>query len=361
MVSSNRFNQHLRQNIPFRENYTYESEFPDIKPPVTTTTHTKFGECLVIAGTESLYPLEVRTTANANPTAVGTLLASIPINPQLLTGTRLSKIAENYTFWYPKELVVEYVPLGSALDRGSLISVPTLDPSDTFLISTTDPNSVVRRALSYERSVSFNIYDKPQFLLPPSEEDDLFYITPGQNARQEISHVWNCIAQTSYSPVASETTRVLGWFKLHYVIELYTPRLLQSVTLPEISENSTVSTLTLHGTVTTGDLVVINEDYCTNSLQNGYPTYPIWQLSIASYVPDTDPSIWRVGDTVIEVGSNMTFYLRHVPDNVSPSTMLVYSNLSDCINNTNPFVWDYSQSSTGIDIIWTSVALNVVV
>lgn len=358
-LTSGLFNKRINQSIPVRDNYTYESEFPDIKPPITTVSSTKHGECLVVAGTESLFPVQVLTTAHSNPTLEGTVLASIPINPQLLSGTRLNKLSENYTYWYPKELVIEYVPLGSALDRGSIISVPTLDPEDTFYSG--DPDSVIRRALSYERSVSFNIYDKPQFLLPPTESDDLFYITPGQNARQEISHVWHAIAQTTYNPFASETSRLLGWFKLHYVIELYDPRLLDTVLMPDITQAGVVvARLTLHGAVTTaGALVLFNNDYVTDSLANGgIPSRMIWQLKTQSYINTTDTAVIAFGDHTVNLETpHQTFYLR-VQD-TDPSYCLLFSNLSDCFNNTNPASWTVNQVAVSVTVSWVSTALQV--
>lgn len=360
-VSTSTFNNHLTTEIPLRENYTYEGEFPDIKPPITTTSSTRHGECLVIAGSESLFPLIVQTTSSSNPTLPGGLLALIPINPQLLSGTRLNKLAENYTFWYPKELVVEYVPLGSALDRGSIISVPTLDPEDTF--STGDPNSIIRRALSYERSVSFNVYDKPQFLLPPTESDDLFYITPGQNARQEISHVWHALAQTSYSPVNDETSIALGWFKLHYIIELYEPRLLDSVVMPSVTFSTPVTRLTLHGGSTSvGSPVYMNLDYVTDRLTNsGDPSRTIWQLFIRSYAASASstfaPAEVRFADRIVTLSKNQTFFIR-VQD-VNPSYALLYDNLSDCFNNSNPASWEITQTAANLVIDWTSTALQV--
>jgi hypothetical protein len=363
LVTASKFNTSLHTDIPVVENYTYHGEFPDIKPPMATTSKTRFGECLVIAGTESLYPIVVETESSAFPTTPGQVVASIPLNPTLLSSTRLAKISENYTFWYPKEFVIEYVPLGSALDVGALISVPTLDPEDTFVGSS--GNTAIRRALSYERSVSFNIYDHPQFLLPPTESDDLFFITPGQNARQEISHVWHAMAQSTFPARSGEASRTLGWFKLHYVIELYEPRLLDSLDSTELTFSApSDSALTLFGANREEEAIfVLNLDYCTDNLTG--LTSNIWEIDFQSVIgsppgPIDNPIEVRFGETLVRLTDHVKLYLR-VQDYIANFAVL-YTNLSDCFSNSNPGSWasDYTPMTT-TNYSWSVIALPVTV
>jgi hypothetical protein len=334
-VSANEFNQHASTDVPFVENFTYESEFPDIKPPITTTSKTRHGECMVIAGTESFSPIIIYTSASDYPTQPGTIITSLAVNPQLLVATRLSKLAENYTRWYPKRLVVEYVPQGSALDIGALISIPTLDPEDSFTSS--QGLDAIRRALAYERSVNFNIFDKPQFLLPEPEEDEPYYITVGQNARQEISHVWHCMAQSGFPARDTETERILGWFKLHYVIELYEPRI-SNLNSPLI-EDSTITNVAIP--------TFFGSDY-----NDGYYVITSVPLTLGLPFTSTLPTYWRIrmrfdltynatlktvkfnfAEGSVKLKANTILYLRLIS---YPQPVIAwYTNLSDLFNDTN--------------------------
>lgn len=219
----NDFNRLLGKPVPIKHNYTFEGHFPEIRPPAYTASQTEYGDCIVIAGTESFQPVTVNTSSNAYPHAEGDIIHQIAFSPLLMEGTRLAKLASNYEKWYPRRLVLEYVPQGSALDVGALISIPILDPAETFV--TIDGITAVRRALAYDKSRSFNIFDSLQFLLPEVEEQDPYFVSIGDDARLEISHVWYCMAQSGFPARNDETTRTIGWFKLHYVVELYEPRI----------------------------------------------------------------------------------------------------------------------------------------
>lgn len=339
-LTTNQFTNKINQKIPFKENYTYEGEFPDIKPPVTTTSQTRFGECLVLAGTESFEPVTIYTSAAENPTQAGDIIAVLPINPQLLAATRLSKLSENYTTWYPRRLVVEYVPQGSALDIGALISIPIMDPEDSFTGST--GNDAIRRALAYDRSVNFNIFDKPQFMLPPSEEDEPFFVTAGQNARQEISHVWHCMAQSGFPARGTETERILGWFKLHYVIELYEPKI-PEVNVPlsnqvDYTVTNPIPIIGFFGTATNA-----GDPICTST-------------ALTTGIPDTGGVLYphtlqmRLDAPILITGSTQPLELEFIEGSVSLKAGTIiflrlrvaeaecyeyYTNYSDLFNNSN--------------------------
>jgi len=361
-LTNHEFQNKISSAIPFKENYTYESEFPDIKPPVTTTSRTRFGECLVIAGTESFEPVTVETSASNFPTQAGDIIAALAINPQLLAATRLAKLAENYTSWYPRRLVIEYVPQGSALDVGALISIPVMDPEDNFLGSR--GNDAIRRALAYERSVSFNIFDKPQFMLPETEEDEPFFVTAGQNARQEISHIWYCMAQSSFPARDNEKERILGWFKLHYVIELYEPKIpridvprTQVVTYPVGS----MTTLSFFGTATAlGDPMCTDKDL---TIGGGGPIVPhMIQIEILEPII-ADPSATAVRlhfDGVdVELLSGTIVYARLTAD--EEACYHWYSNYSDLFNQSNQGLINSSINSTGFTRgAWRATELVIV-
>lgn len=324
----------FNQRVPIKENSVFEGRFPDIKPPELTHTSTDWGDCVVMSGSESFTPVTILTTANANPTLAGQIIASIPINPTLLLGTRLAKISENYERWYPRQVILEYVPLGSALDPGSIISIPVLDPSDSFLGVT--GNTAIRRALAYEQSYSFNIYDHPQITMPYVQNDQPYFVVAGDDARFEISHIWYLMAQSTFPPSGSETTRTLGWFKIHYIVEFYEPKIPLIVEPFSYSANITAGSLVAYfgSDTSVGDECILDVD-----LFNPDPTRSYYSILVTSN--------WRhnTSDEITVTDGNVTWnpragtimYARLVV-NVTPQYVL-FSNYSDLFSNNNSLRW----------------------
>lgn len=337
-VNLERMNK-LSKDIPVRKNFEYEGYFPDIKPPQASIGRSDFGDCLIIAGTESFLPVTINTTAlGDDATQVGSIITNLAINPTLLSSTRLKKLSENYEKWYPRKLILEYVPQGSALDSGALISIPVMDPADTFVGST--GNDAIRRALAYEKSFAFNIYDKPQILLPPAELDEPYFVIPGSDARLEISHSWFLMAQTQYEPRnVSEETRVLGWFKLHYVIEFYEPR------IPIIEDPLTHNISIQGGAIATyfgaeravGDEMVGSVSLTFPSTPCNFLTVRLetaWQGGVVT--PNTTIV---VSDSVREFSllTGVTLYAR-VTHDFTP-IIRFFSTINDMFEQNNPLTW----------------------
>jgi hypothetical protein len=335
----NQFNNKIGRSINVRDNTLIEGTFPEIKPPISSNAHTDWGDCLVISGTESLIPVSVTTTASSAAIQAGDIITAFEINPSILAQTRLAKVSENYERWYPRKIALEFVPQGSALDVGAVISIPVLDPGDSFTGET--GIEAIRRAMAYEKSFAFNIYDHPYLPFPEVEADEPYYVEVGNNARLEIPYVWYLMAQDVFEPRGSETMRTLGWFKLHYVIELYHPKIPQ-VDAPEtylMTESATAKATVFAGSFVEGDLMVGGDTIF-------FPghTQAIYRVNI------TSSFIWN-GPVTIQVNDNKrTFDLLRGTviyakiDHEFTPTFLFYSNLQDCFANNNPLNWalDYT-------------------
>jgi hypothetical protein len=325
-----------------KENFVFEQKFPDIKPPETTRANTRYGDCLVVAGSESFAPVTVLTTAAAqlNPTQPGDIIYTLPVNPSLLLGSRLALLAQNYERWYPTRIALEFIPEGSALNSGAVISIPVLDPSDSFIGS--EGTDAVRRAMAYNKSHSFNIYDKPQLLFPEVEYDEPFFIVAGNDARLEISHMWYLMAQSTFAPTSTEVARTIGWLKLHYVIELYDEKV-PEITNPErraftiSAQNNSLFGLERD----VGDVVVGNVDLF-------YPdhTQVYYRVTIAASVTET--TTMAIMDTADSTTSFLwdvgrIFYMRLEHD-FTPEFRF-YSNFSDLFSANNPLTFAFDSTA----------------
>lgn len=335
----------ISRNPPVTKNYRFEGEFPDIRPPEASVGRTDWGDCLILAGTESFTPVSVRTEASLDSTQVGQIIYTLPINPTLLISTRLSQIATNYEKWYPRKLMLEFVPQGSALDPGALISIPVLDPADSF--TGVSGNDAIRRALAYETSVAFNIYDHATIVLPEAELEEPYFVIPGSEARQEISHIWYLMAQSTFPPRTTETDRVLGWFKLHYVVEFYEPRIPEIINPMVYSYSTTTSGIaiaTMFGAdLTAGAIMIGNSDLL-------FPNNPINVFSVELFtnwttLPGSLPITVSDGERTFSLLAGTILYMREEHD-YTP-LMNFYSNINDCFNSNNAltFTTDYSAAT----------------
>jgi len=337
----------LANKVPVKENYTYEGRFPDIRPPQASMGRTDFGDCLIMAGTESFLPVTIQTLDSSNPTLVGSIINTLNVNPTLLLSTRLKKISENYEKWYPRKLVLEYVPQGSALDAGAIISIPVMDPSDTFTGSI--GNDAIRRALAYERSYAFNIYDRPQIELPPAQLDEPYYVIPGSDARLEISHAWFLMAQTSFDPHTDETERVIGWFKLHYVIEFYEPRIpdVEDPLFNIVGETGSPVDLFFGTERAEGDRVIGSVDILFPDPPGNIFTMQL-QTPLITYagVFNQGPLLVSDGQREFRLLQGTILFIR-VDHDVTP-IFSIYSNVNDCFEQNNPltFADDRSTATT---------------
>jgi hypothetical protein len=218
-----------------------ENSFPEIKPPMVSTGVDRWGSHAIIAGSESITEIQV-TTQEASGTNVpdqtepGDTIFYLPIAPAFLSNTRLRLISENYERWFPVDIQVRYIPFGSSTQTGSITIVPLTDP-DTQLSIADSQDQIIARAMDYEDSITFNVYNYATChfpALPPDEEP--FYMIPGSSARFEIPYAFQVIANSSFSPpVTGGTTRTLGWLKVDYKIKLYDTR------LPELSVDNSVN------------------------------------------------------------------------------------------------------------------------
>jgi hypothetical protein len=299
----------------------------------------------MIAGTESFDPVNIRTDLNAYPSEPGEIITSLAINPQMMMATRLAKIAENYERWYPRKVVLEFVPQGSALDVGALISIPVMDPADNFTEAIGLDS--IRRALAYKNALAFNIFDKPHHVFPESDYDEPYLILPGQDARLEISHVWYLMAQSSFPARSSETERIIGWFKIHYEIELYEPRIPSIVSLPIYNFQVTNAAITtLFGTDTAvNDLLIGSRSlFGFDTLSNHFARMQLTTDLVGSVdgiIITSDGSkqiTWRAG-TVL--------YARLVVE-LNPQYCVFFTNLSHAFASNNALQWDVTMGPTNL-------------
>ncbi len=337
------------------KNYENEFSMPHIKPPQVGAGVDVFGSYVCMQGTEALGPIYVHPTSTANIasgrfTDVGDVLYHIPIGKDFLSNTRMRLLMENYEKWKPIHIVVEFQPLGDATLSGGVVAVPVCDPAINLALGA-DSNFTVSRAMDFEESINFNVYNQARVKFPPLSEDvEPDYITGGHDSRLEIPYTLWVIAQTSFPPSVDEDTRSVFWVSIHYEIRLYEPALPDlSVTNSSASVTMSTTYANYFTTFTVGHLVKGVDGVF------GIGVGDLDKIGIIQVTSD-----WIDGASAVFCWTSET----HEQTNISKGTLIYYkrcydeststyytgffSTIEGAYNDSNPFYWCVGANSTSI-------------
>lgn len=196
------------------------------------TVRTNGDDSIIMTGSEFLDFVTVNTTAHTSPTEPGDTIAFVPLNPMLLSGTRLAQMASLYQKYKYLDVTVEFVPSISSLQDGSLIMLYAYDPTENFSTTTSDKSELMRLALSHLGANMFNVYDYGRTVLTTREDALNNYFTKdGVNCRQEMQAIFLCIAGSTYTNDVSQLT--LGSFVIHYHVRFDQRALIEPISLNE--------------------------------------------------------------------------------------------------------------------------------
>jgi len=261
-------------------------------------------------------------------------------------------LMENYERWLPHRFKITYQPLGDATLSGGIVMVPLMDPDVQLSIGDAGA-AKVSRAMDYAGSVNFNIYNHAVCEFPTlPENEEPYYINSGHSARFEFPFAFQVMAQTVFPPgVALETTRDIGWLKIHYEIKLYDPR------LPEFSVENIISIQTWFG----ADIAQIfdNGSLGLDESVIGLIAPGFWSLTAA----DTDKvGIMRILSDVLDIGGSLLImrspthpdvpivkgtilFAKVVADTPGVGgipTIRLYTNLDNLFDETGGMTWGVS-------------------
>jgi hypothetical protein len=107
----------------------FDTAMPMFEPSVTH--YGKTGEGLCVRGSEYLTDITAYVgtiTPTATPSAQGSFLYSVPINPSFWGGTRIKKFYEMYRKWKMLDMIIEFIPIVASTTSGALLGVCSYDP-----------------------------------------------------------------------------------------------------------------------------------------------------------------------------------------------------------------------------------------
>lgn len=371
-ISTAKMNRFIKDDFSetgINHDFEGSSQFPIIEPPKLSTGQGRFGDCILLAGTEVYKQLDVYTSTSTRPppTAPGDIISSEFISPRALVETRLLEFSNLYTQFYLSHFEVVYIPLGNSTLSGALLSVPITDPQDVLGVN---PNgeATIREAWSRKDATGGNVYKQMDFPFPELEDmDDPFYIQLGTDARLEIPWVHNIVALSAYPAEGTEPLRTIGWMLFKYVVEFYNNALTSSPLITETDhidfQGEPFNNLFLgSGGTTAGDLLcgVVNTWWKFNEDSGVGRVY-----SRETWKTDgiTDFLVQTTSHPPFTISQGMLLYAK-LDSLLAAQCVLFYLTPNDAFNGTNPLVWAESPITTGImagyaDFDFVSMDMNL--
>jgi len=156
------------------------------------------------------------------PTSAGDVLLVMPMNPELLVGTRLSQYSSLYEKYKHHDVVFEYVPSIPATQDGSLIMFCVYDVQENYSVTTNDQTELMRLALGHEGANIFNVYDYGRTTLfdTPDSLKSYYLDVDGGDAREEMQAYLVIVAGSNYTNTSTGAL-TLGCIVAHYCTDFH--------------------------------------------------------------------------------------------------------------------------------------------
>jgi len=178
-----------------------------------------------VTGSEYLSSIVVYTTLSttASPTQPGWVLLWQPMNPKLLSGTRISQLTKLYQHYRINEMTAEYVKVVPSIQDGSIGMTFTYDPVENWTGITSDTDTLMRTFMAHKGSNIGSVYDCLRAVFYKNEDTLKDYFTEeGEDARLEEQGSLVIVAASRFTPYDGEAEVVtLGNIILHYDITLH--------------------------------------------------------------------------------------------------------------------------------------------
>lgn len=318
-----------------------------LQPTVSNTTD----DSVIVQGSEFLQFVQVITsgTSHSNPSQPGDILAFVPLNPQLLSGTRLAQMSSLYQKYKFLDITFEFVPSVPSLQDGSLIMLCVYDPTENYSNTTTDPVELMRFALSHQGANLFNVYDYGRSILfdqPDSLQS--YFIKEGNSSRQEMQACFLIVAGSSFTNSTSPLT--LGSIVMHYHCKLLVRDIIDPVdtTLSVVDLGiSTTNTLTWNE-ITVDSPVAIKQAVILLTPDLGR----IYVLRVTQSITGDNPLCYDQDVDVYPLFSRGSIWFGRFQYDTSTQPLYIYSNFEralDLTTSSEPVRW--SQALTGATAI----------
>lgn len=307
---------------------------------------------VIMTGSEFLSFITVQTTSSTQtPTEAGDTLILRPINPLLLPGTRIKQYAELFQKYCFLDLTVEFVPSISSLQNGSLILMFQYDPTVNYTVTTSDPEELMRLALSHVGANLFNVYDYGRTVLVKFKDSlNSYYIQDGTNSRQEMQAIFLCLAASNF--VNDEPELNLGSLFMHYHVRFDERALIEA--------ESNAQSFTWSPSVLTNTLTFSTTGVDTTVALKvaGFPSIPVFRKEFIYVMRCSDtltsPSTYTVYDSHgdYRLFNKGSIWFGRVVNDSSSAVMFLYSTLEDAMENETddgPVRWRIAP--TGADVI----------
>lgn len=201
-------------------NMGYDTPMPIVQPFERSRK-----DGVTVIGSEFLTSITVYTSQSTSPTptGVGHILFWMPINPRLLSGTRISQLSSLYQHYKYNYLIVEYVPSVPSIQDGALGMVITYDPIENWTTKTTDSDTLMRIFMAHKGGNIANVYSCMRAALYKNEDTLNDYFTQaGEDFRNEDQGNIVIVAASSFTPYDGAMTAVtLGNVIIHYSCSLH--------------------------------------------------------------------------------------------------------------------------------------------
>lgn len=185
-----------------------------------------------IVGSEFLGFVDVRTTDNVTSfSQPGSVVRLIPLNPLLLSGTRVAQLASMFQKYLWLDMTIEFVPSVPSTQDGAFIMFFVYDPNENFTVTTSSTDELMRLAIAHQGANMFNVYDygRTSLILHPDSLSS-YFVDDGSNARQEMQAYFVMMAASTFSREGASVLTA-GSLVMHYHIRLMTRNLTEPLSL----------------------------------------------------------------------------------------------------------------------------------
>lgn len=196
-------------------NVSYRTPMPRLKP-----TERKTRNGVRVVGSEFLTSISVYTSQSGTfePTQPGYIIAWVPLNPKLITGTRLATYVSLYQHYRYNHITFEYIPAVPSIQDGSIGMAVTYDPIENWSNLATNPDVLMRIFMSHEGSNISNVYSYGRaFLVRQPDTLKEYFVEEGEDARLEMQGNFVIVAASGFTPYDGAMEQVtLGNIIMHY-------------------------------------------------------------------------------------------------------------------------------------------------
>lgn len=296
--------------------------------------YTDYG--MTVGGSEFLTFLQVYgsgTTSPLAPTQAGDTLYTIPLQPEMMAGTRIEILARNYQKYKWEFVDIEFVPSVPVTQDGSLMMTVVYDPLENTSVTTTDTSELMRMFLSHKGANIFNIcdYGRCSLTKQPDTLKNYYVDGNGTDFRDALQAYFLCCAGSSYTNT-STTGFSAGSFVIHYKIHFYVRDIVEPVSLnitgthifSELTTNNTFSSLTVDAAValtSTCALVPSHTDY-------------LFQLTFRQSIDITGFSPLSVYDTTGQMSFGMrgSVWWGRFQTEAATAPLYIYSSMENAMD-----------------------------